>query len=255
MKTVFKKNQVIITALAIMLAVAGYLNFTKEKSQITEDAFLENDTSKYSAEMFGSEDAKDVYSSSDNDEYADISDEDMLAALNENQNITVSDTGELITSASNDSTAEEASAAQNSDNGEVNVDESQPGEAVLASTVLDSGFFANAKLTREQTRSKNREMLMELAADETISEENRQAAIDSIIKMAEISELENAAELLLEAKGFEGVVVNIASGNVDVVVNAESITDAEVAQIEDIVMRKTEIKAENIVITTVITQE
>ena len=30
MKNIFKKNQIIITALAIMLAVAGYLNFSKE---------------------------------------------------------------------------------------------------------------------------------------------------------------------------------------------------------------------------------
>ena len=34
MKKMFKKNQVIITALAIMIAVAGYLNFTEEKTDM-----------------------------------------------------------------------------------------------------------------------------------------------------------------------------------------------------------------------------
>ena len=35
MKKIFKKNQVIITALAIMIAVAGYLNFTSDKQVLT----------------------------------------------------------------------------------------------------------------------------------------------------------------------------------------------------------------------------
>ena len=40
------------------------------------------------------------------------------------------------------------------------------------------------------------------------------------------------------AKGFADPVVSISSGKVDVVVNAPSITDAQRAQIEDIVKRK-----------------
>ena len=63
-----------------------------------------------------------------------------------------------------------------------------------------------------------------------------------------IAEKENAAETLLMAKGFADPVVSITDGKVDVVVNAPSITDPQRAQIEDIVKRKTEISAENIVI-------
>ena len=66
---------------------------------------------------------------------------------------------------------------------------------------------------------------------------------------SEISEKENAAETLLKAKGFVDPVVSITDGQVDVVVNAVSITDQERAQIEDIVKRKTEVGAEGIVIT------
>ena len=45
-------------------------------------------------------------------------------------------------------------------------------------------------------------------------------------------------QLLIPAKGFADPVVSISSGKVDVVVNAPSITDAQRAQIEDIVKRK-----------------
>ena len=61
-----------------------------------------------------------------------------------------------------------------------------------------------------------------------------------------------AAEILLEAKGFTDVVVSIAEDGVDVVVNAATLSDAQRAQIEDIVKRKTDTEAENIIISTVV---
>ena len=47
-------------------------------------------------------------------------------------------------------------------------------------------------------------------------------------------------------------MVSINDGAVDVVVNALTLTDVQRAQIEDIVKRKTEISAENIIISTVV---
>ena len=62
-------------------------------------------------------------------------------------------------------------------------------------------------------------------------------------------EKEAATELLLEAKGFENVVVNLTGETADIVVPDTKVDDASRAQIEDIVKRKTGIAAENIVIT------
>ena len=55
--------------------------------------------------------------------------------------------------------------------------------------------------------------------------------------------------MLLEAKGFQNVVVSINDNNVDVVLDMGDVTDAKRAQVEDIVKRKTNMAAENIVIT------
>ena len=90
---------------------------------------------------------------------------------------------------------------------------------------------------------------MEIIGSDQISETEKQAAIQSMIRLTEIAEKENAAETLLQAKGFVDPVVSITANQVDVVVNAVSLTDPERAQIEDIVKRKTEIGAEGIVIT------
>jgi len=66
--------------------------------------------------------------------------------------------------------------------------------------------------------------------------------------MTEISEKEAAAEMLLEAKGFENAIVNLTGETADVVVPEAELEDAQRAQIEDIVKRKTGITPENIVI-------
>ena len=59
---------------------------------------------------------------------------------------------------------------------------------------------------------------------------------------------EAAAEMLLDAKGYTDAVVSITEDSVDVVINMSEVDEAGRAQIEDIVKRKTEVSAENIVI-------
>ena len=64
--------------------------------------------------------------------------------------------------------------------------------------------------------------------------------------MTDASEKETACELLLEAKGFKDSIVSIVDQKADVVINASSITDAQRAQIEDILKRKTGLSADKI---------
>ena len=60
-----------------------------------------------------------------------------------------------------------------------------------------------------------------------------------------------AAEMLLEAKGYTDAVVSIGDETVDVIINQANIDDANRAQIEDIVTRKTGVSADKIVISSV----
>ena len=229
MKGIFKKNQVIITSLALMIAVAGYLQMSEDKAKEqmnTGDATQVNSTVGNHYEIT----AGDI-----SEYYGDISEEDdmgqsLAAAENENAQ---------TVSANSDETVSTTEVAEGMDD---------PGEAVLVSTTIRGDYAINAKLNREQTRAKNKETLMDMLGDETLSETQKQEAIDVLLEMTEISEKEQAAELLLEAKGFMDSVVNIVGEEVDVVINATEVTDRQIAQIEDIVMRKTGAEAENIVI-------
>ena len=211
MKRIFKKNQVIITALAIMIAVAGYLNFSD-----TDFGFGSKEASTDSSGTI----VEDI----DSLDY-DISDE--TALLEENAATTVTD------STSDSEDAQETAT-------------DIPGEAVLTGA---STFAAQAKVSREQVRSQNREELQSIIDNPDISEEQKQQAVATMVDMTEKAEKEAAAELLLAAKGFENSVVNLTGDSADVVVPMEEIPDDKRAQIEDIVKRKTDIAPENIVIT------
>ena len=121
-----------------------------------------------------------------------------------------------------------------------------PGEAVLTGA---SNFAAQAKVSREQVRSANKETLLEIINNENLGDEQKQEAVNSMVNMTNLAEQEEAAELLLEAQGFTDVVVNLTGESADVIVPQAYMEDASRAQIEDIVKRKTSVPVENIVIT------
>lgn len=211
MKKILKKNQIIITALVVMVAIAGYLSMT-ERDELTMNTKNEVATGG-AAEK----------------EALDISEEDIV--LDEDD----SATGTAVTVGQK----EEVSSKENA------------GEAVLVSNNVTGSYFEEAKLSREQTRAKNKETLTSLVNNKNVTDSQKEKAMNEIMKMTEISEKETATENLLSAKGFDEAVVTILSDSVDVVVNAEDLTEQQIAQIEDIVKRKAECSADKIVISPV----
>ncbi|MCI8731836.1 MAG: SpoIIIAH-like family protein [Lachnospiraceae bacterium] len=238
MKKVFKKNQVIITALAIMIAVAGYLSFSdvdfgmKEASTETADNNILEDIESL--------------------DY-DVSDETALIEENAHSTTTQVSPAESPAGQEGEETAENTQTpeetpedAQTDAQAQEDINTDTPGEAVLTGS---TGFAAQAKISREQVRSQNKANLMEIIDNPDISEEQKQEAVTSMVTLSEIAEKESAAESLLESKGFVDVVVNLTGDSADVVVPDNQLDDTSRAQIEDVVKRKAEVAAENIVIT------
>ena len=91
---------------------------------------------------------------------------------------------------------------------------------------------------------------MEIINNDSIKGEQKEEAINSMVEITELAEKEADAEMMLEAKGFTNVVVSISDEVCDVVLSMGEVTDAKMAQVEDIVKRKTGVAAEKIVITT-----
>ena len=193
MKRIFKRNQIVITVLAIMIAVAGYINYIST-------------TGKNSAKE---------------------------ANADARQN------GELIDIYSTDGDIDELSLME-------------PGTTVMTSgQIKESAVISDVKLSREQVRATNKETLYQIIDNAGLDEASKQAAINEMINITKTAEKEMAAELLLEAKGYGECIVTIVDDGVDVVVNLNELSDTQRAQIEDIVKRKTDCSAENIVISPV----
>lgn len=261
MKNLIKKNQLMITALAIMIAIAGYLQFAG--SGMEEDYLTAGDSNVKTGDASPVDSEGVISENYTLDGLLDLSEEDLMndqadiESLDTDGSIIADDylaegmevadagtAGEDGSVVDVDGTAEGEMAGNTPEEGEI------PGEAVFTSTT-GAGILSDAKLLKEQTRAKNKETLLEIINSAGLSDEQKQAAVDSMVQMTAIAEKESAAEILLEAKGFKDVVVSINGDAVDVVVNAAALDDAMRAQIEDIVKRKTEIPAENIIISTV----
>ena len=250
MKKVFKKNQLMITALALMIAVAGYLHFsgdvaqqvtiseTDENGEIMEAANMMEYTVEddFTSEEYAVLEQDTTFEISDEEallEESEIAEDDMLVDI-ESLDLDMADVG-----------YEDELLSESSDVAEGEI----PGEAVFTSTV-SVNTLQGAKLLKEQTRYENKEALLEIINNTSIADNQKQVALDSMVALTETAEKEMSAEILLSARGFTDAVVSITGNTVDVVVAGMELTDSKRAQIEDIVMRKTGVSIENIVIST-----
>lgn len=223
MKDLIKKNQLMITALAIMLAIAGYLQFAGTNLE-------------------------EEYLSAEKDEILKVADNGEIMTAEFTEIPSLDSEVDVIM----EDYLEEGMEPVDSMVAEVTPEEGEiPGEAVFTST-SGVAVLSEAKLLKEQTRAKNKETLLEIINSAGLTDAQKQDAVNSMVEMTAYAEAEAAAEILLEAKGFSDVVVSINSDAVDVVVNAAELSDAQRAQIEDVVTRKTDVPAENIVISTVV---
>ncbi len=258
-KKILRKNQIMITALAVMIAVAGYLNFAGTK--IGEEDFISVDGS--SSELTYDISDEDMYAISLREDTDGII-QDYANATGDNTDILSLDTDDVTVTdnyLSNDMNAVSDSAIDTTVTGDTdtlaaNTDESGatiieqeiPGEAVFTSASGVSSL-AGAKLLKEQTRAQNKESLLEIIQNEELTEEAKKEAVSSMIALTETAQKESDAQMLLEAKGFTQTVVSISGDTADVMVEAANLTESQTAQILDIVQRKTNITPENIIIT------
>ena len=214
MKKMMKKNQIVITALAIMIAVAGYLNFSGSDQLISPETAK---TLSNSEQEKGEKEAEGAKGNSDEESVSALVDDEVIE------------------------TAQNEEALENT--------EAEVGEAVMANTNV-SNFLLSAKLNREQARAQNIETLQGVIDSENLSEAQKDDAVAQMLKLTESSEKESNCEQLLGAKGFTDSLVTVSEKTVDVLVKASELTEVQKAQIEDIVTRKTGCEISQIEITT-----
>ncbi len=231
---VIKKNQIIIFVGALMLIVAGYLNFSGDG---TINNLIPTSTLADSEEMASIGDAKLVS--------ANVVEENTGEdELSENGETLESNTGEI------------ANEITNENNIELSTDEVISSEETLetSGTVPNTSsnnndtdsYFTQSRLDRDTMYSQSLDTYQKIINNENISEDQKSIAQEEISKINKEKNSIMIAENLIKVKGFEDLIIFVNGENVSVIVKADKLEEKDIAQIQNIVTRELGADVENI---------
>ncbi len=220
----FKKNQVIIYVIVLMLMTAGYLNYT---TNTNKQASLET--------------AMQI-EASDDMQLADIGDATLV-----NSNDVVEEKKE---STENLDTNTNTSSNSNINN-EVNIqDTKKDDETVQTNSNNGNDYFAKSKLERDTMYSQMLETYEKVLNSSNSLETQKQVATQEIQKINETKNSIMICENLIKTKGFEKSIIFVNGDSVSVIIGANEIKQEEVAQVQNIISREMKKEVENIHIAT-----
>lgn len=222
----FKKNQVIISVIALMLMAAGYLNFTNNGSDFNKTA--ETGSLIDSEQMAAIGDAQLV--STKPAEANEIKDESL--------NVTEENTIKNEIDSNEDSNKDNNKEADNKQ--ENNTIETN------TKTVTTSEYFTESRLEREKMYSQMVETYQKILEKSGISESQKTTAQSEIKKINEQKNAIMITENLIKNKGFEDLIIFVNNASINVIIKSEKLEAEQIAQVQNIITRELNSKIENI---------
>lgn len=236
----FKKNQIVIFVIALMLVTAGYLNFANHQKN--------------------NQNLLATSSLADSEEMAAIGDATLVSANQvvegENQNNIVNtesnNTNSEISNSVNNENTEKNSNVNDISNSNVNNENpnAQTNNQVNAQpnsqTSTEDSYFAQSRLDRDNMYSQMLENYQKILETDNLASEEKSNAQEEIQRINNEKNAIMIAENLIKTKGFEDVVLFVNNGNVTAVVKANSLDEQQVAQIQNIITRELNVKVNKI---------
>ena len=205
----FKKNQVIIYVIALMLVAAGYLNYTA------------NGNTNSIIPTSGTEEELD--------QMANIGDAQLVSS-NDIVNEAVNNTANNIENAKTENTSSNTVTTS----------------STTTKTTNNSDYFKTSKLERDTMYSQMIETYEKVLNSDNSLETQKQSATDEIKKINDTKNSIMICENLIQTKGFENSVVFVNGESVSVIIEASELSKEQVAQIQNIISREMNAEAENI---------
>ncbi len=219
---VFKRKQIVVLSLVLMLVVAGYLQYSYKKG----DTSVNNSESSRLGEA--------VYVDSEFALSDDVKEADKSKDKKEDNN------KEKDKAKTSDSSADK-------DNSKSNDEADKKTSANLVASKEANDYFAKAKLDKEVSRGRSSETLKAIADDPNLTKEARMEAYEKVTRMAENADREMRIENLIKKNGFNDAIAFFADdGSVDIVIKAPNLSSAQTAQIYDIVSRQANLDIDDI---------
>ena len=229
MKQILKKNQIIISVIAIMLIAAGYMNYTSNEKQALETAVL-TDSEKYA----GIGDATLVS--------ANVADNNDLVNNNEAQNITDESTKNEDKKDKIKSNEQNTEIKENDENVAKN-------EINTSTTVTENSgdqYFAELRLEQDKMYSQMLESYQKILSNNQISETQKEISENEIKKINDTRNAIMIAENLIKNKGFQDLIIFINGDSISIIVKAKELKEEQIAQIQNIISRELKGEIENI---------
>lgn len=226
MKQILKKNQIIISVIAIMLIAAGYMNYTSNEKQALETAVL-TDSEKYA----GIGDATLVS--------ANVADNNDLVNNDETQNI-------IDDSAKNEEKKDEIKSNDQNIESKENIVQNEINTSTTVTETSGDQYFAELRLERDKMYSQMLESYQKILSNNQISETQKEISENEIKKINDTRNAIMIAENLIKNKGFQDLIIFINGDSISIIVKAKELKEEQIAQIQNIISRELKGEIENI---------
>ena len=139
-------------------------------------------------------------------------------------------------------TTEENAEETNAENTEETQEEAEQTSEVTGG----ADYFEQAKLNKENSRSKSLEILNQTAENESFDAEIRKKAGDKIIAVASNVQKETEIESIAQSKGYNEICVYVDDTEADVMVRKDGFCDEDVVKLTAIVTEQLKISPQNV---------
>ena len=226
----FKKSEVVIYAIALMLVTAGYFNYTTNVENVSSEVYSEN-----IAEI-----DKNEKKDKKKEDEEDIGDAKLVnGEIQQDKNNEESKETDVNVNTKNSEEKKEDLNAQNTQEKPTNVEPQKN----------DNDYFATTKLERETNYATSISNYTKILEDNSVSNTEKAIAMKEITKINNTKNAISVCENIILTKGFEKVIVLVNDKSVNVVVKSQGLNAKSVAQIQNIVSRELGADIANIHIT------
>ena len=230
---ILKRNQIIISVLALMLITVGYMSYTSAmKNSVETGALMDAET------MAGLGDAKLVNSNNAINDESNESGEKNDETTVETAESAINDTSEDLSNGT--------SASSTSTINEMEKNDKNNKSQETSATNYEADYFVASKLERDKMYSQMLETYQSLAENGNVSPEQKNTSTQEITNINNKKNSIMIAENLIKNLGFDDVVIFVNDSSTSVIIKAEKLSEADIAQIQNIVCREIGVEAETI---------
>ena len=129
---------------------------------------------------------------------------------------------------------------------ETNAENTENNEENVTETANSENYFEQARLNKENSRSKSLEILNQTAENDSFDSEIRQKAGDKILAVANNVQKESEIESIAKSKGYSEICVYVDDSEANVMVRKNGFNDEDAVKLTAIVTEQLKISAQNV---------